>query len=124
MNTTVTDVAAQAPLSHEEAMRLQAVELDLTLDFLQSLEDSDWTTQTDCPDWNVRQMYLHVLGACEAGASMRENVHQMRAGKSHRKAHGGPLEAGLSNVQVRERAELSPAELLERLVARCPCDGS
>ena len=37
-----------------------------------------------CPDWDVREMYLHVLGTCEAGASMRENVHQRRRARKHR----------------------------------------
>lgn len=120
MNTTVSDVSSTQPLSHTDAMGLQAVELERTLELLRSLGESEWTTQTACPDWDIRQMYLHVLGACEAGASMRENVHQMRAAKKHQKAHGGPLEAGLSNVQVRERIDLSPAQLIERLADIAP----
>lgn len=120
MSPTFTDVSSRAPLSHEEAMELQATELDRTLEMLRSLDQNDWTARTDCPDWDVRQMYLHVLGACEAGASMRENVHQMRAARKHRKAHGGPLEAGLSNVQVRERTDLSPAQLVRQLAEIAP----
>jgi uncharacterized protein (TIGR03083 family) len=65
-------------------------------------------------------MYQHVLGACEAAASIRENVHQLRRARSHRKQHGGPLEAVLSAVQVRERADLSPAQILGRLTAIAP----
>jgi uncharacterized protein (TIGR03083 family) len=120
MNTTVTTVTDTDPLSHQEAMQLQADELDRTLDLLSTLDDSDWSTQTDCPDWDVRRMYLHVLGACEAAASMRENLHQMRAGKRHQKAEGGPLEAGLSAVQVRDRLDLTPAQLVARLTAVAP----
>ena len=37
-----------------------------------------WKAPTDCPAWDIRAMYQHVLGACEAGASIRENVHQLR----------------------------------------------
>jgi hypothetical protein len=65
-------------------------------------------------------MYLHVLGACEAGASMLENVHQMRAGRALRREHGGTLEAGLSATQVRDREELTPVELIGRLTAVAP----
>jgi uncharacterized protein (TIGR03083 family) len=119
-SATVTDVTDAGPLSHEEAMQLQAAELDRTLELLSALDDTDWATQTECPDWDVRQMYLHVLGACEAGASMRENLHQMRAAKRHQKSEGGPLEAGLSAVQVRDRLDLTPAELLDRLTAIAP----
>ena len=120
MSVTVTDVSATGPLTHDEAMPLQAVELERTLELLRALSDSDWHAQTECPDWDVHRMYLHVLGACEAAASMRENVHQMVAGKRHQKREGGPLEAGLSAVQVRERLDLSPAQLVERLTAIAP----
>lgn len=120
MSTTVTDVTATPALSHREAMALQATELERTLDLLRSLDDADWLVPTECPDWDVRRMYLHVLGACDAAASMRENVHQMRAAKRHQKSNGGPLEAGLSAVQVRERLDLAPAELVVRLTAVAP----
>lgn len=115
MTQTVLDVTDQAPLTHAEAMSLQATEVERTIEMLGSLRSADWSAQTDCPDWDVRRMYLHVLGALEAGASMRENIHQMRLAKKHQKAHGGPLEAGLSNVQVRERLDLSPEQLVARL---------
>ena len=120
MNTTTIDVSTLESFSHSEAMGLQATELDRTLDLLRHLDPDDWKTQTACPDWDVRQMYLHVLGACEAGASMKENIHQMQAARKHRKANGGPLEAGLSNVQVRERIDLSPTQLVERLAEIAP----
>jgi uncharacterized protein (TIGR03083 family) len=120
MNATVTDVTTSGPLSHSEAMRLQAAELDRTLELLGSLDDADWSARTDCPDWDVHHMYLHVLGACDAAASMRENVHQMLAAKRHQRSDGGPLEAGLSAVQVRERLDVTPTELVERLTAVAP----
>lgn len=120
MDTTITDVTTAPPFSHDEAMQLQAAELARTLDLLRSLGEEEWTAQTECPDWDVRRMYLHVLGACEAAASMRENGHQMLTAKRHQKVAGGPLEAGLSTVQVRERLELTSSELVERLAAIAP----
>jgi uncharacterized protein (TIGR03083 family) len=120
VNTTAIDVTNMPPLTHGEAMALQATELDRTLELLRSLSPADWSAQTDCPDWDVRRMYLHVLGACEAGASMREMVHQMRVGKRYQKLHGGPLEAGLSATQVAERLEYGPDELIARLEAVAP----
>lgn len=117
MPTNVVDVTARPPLDHDEAMTLQAAELERTLDLLRTLGETEWAAQTPCPDWDVSRMYLHVLGACEAGASRRENMHQMRAARRHRRRHGGPLEAGLSRVQVLERADVSPAELVEQLAA-------
>ncbi len=114
------DVATIAPLTHREAMDLQARELERTLAMLEGLNEADWARPTECPGWDVRAMYQHVLGACEAGASMRENLHQLRSARAHRKQHGGPLEAALSNVQVRERAELTPAQVIDRLRAVAP----
>ena len=114
------DVTDTAPLGHTEAMELLEVELDRTLEMLHTLDAADWAAQTPCPDWDVNHMYLHVLGACEAAASMRENAHQMRLARRHRARNGGPLEAGLSNVQVREREDLSPDELVARLAAVAP----
>ena len=120
MTMTTTDVTTIGPLTHDEAMRLQAHELERMLVLLRSLDDAAWTAATDCPAWDVRAMCRHVLGACEAGASMRENVHQMRRAWAYRKRHGGPLEAALSAVQVRDRAQLAPAQVVDRLTAIAP----
>lgn len=114
------DTDTIAPLTHAEAMQLQGEELDRTLALLASLDEEGWAAPTDCPEWDVRRMYLHVLGACEAGARMRENVHQLRLARARRKRLGGPLEAALSGVQVLEREELGPAEIVARLVAIAP----
>jgi len=117
---TTTDVTAIAPIGHREAMQLQATELDRAIAQLRSLGADDWSTPTVCPDWDVRRMWLHVLGACEAGASMRENTHQMLSARKRRKELGVSLEAGLSGVQVAEREALSPDELIDRLVQVAP----
>ena len=120
MTATMTDVATIKPLAHDEAMRLQAHELALTLALLRSLEDAEWTAPTDCPAWDVHALCQHVLGACEAGASVRENLHQMRRARAYRRHKGGPLEAALSTVQVCERTHLSPGQVVERLTAAAP----
>ncbi len=120
MIMTPVDATAIEPLTHDEAMRLQAQELERTLTLLRSLDEAAWATRTDCPDWDIRAMYQHVLGACEAGASMRENVHQLRVARRYRTRHGGPLEAALSGLQVRERADLDGAQIVERLAAVAP----
>ena len=120
MTRTTIDVATVASLTHREAMRLQAHELDCTLALLRSLDDAAWNAQTDCPAWDVKAMYKHVLGECEAGASMRENLHQLRRARAYRKRHGGSLEVALSTLQVSERADLAPVQIVERLAAIAP----
>jgi uncharacterized protein (TIGR03083 family) len=120
ISSSSTDTNTIEPIGHREAMALQATEFDRAIELLRSLDTDDWTVQTVCPDWDVRQMWLHVLGASEAGASMRENVHQLRAARKRRKELGVSLEAGLSSVQVAEREGLSPGELVERLTRIAP----
>ena len=117
---TITDVTSIPPIEHREAMDLQATELEHALALLRTLNTDQWSAQTSCPDWDVRRMWLHVLGACEAGASMRENMHQMRVGRKRRKDLGVSLEAGLSGVQVAEREDLTPDELIDRLERIAP----
>jgi uncharacterized protein (TIGR03083 family) len=120
IGTDPIDVPTIEPIGHAEGMALFGAELERTIELLRTLSPDQWQMQTDCPDWDVRRLQLHVLGACEAGASMRENLHQMRAGRAHQKANGGPLEAGLSAVQVDERLDLTPDELVDRLATVAP----
>jgi uncharacterized protein (TIGR03083 family) len=120
MTMTTIDVSTITPLTHQEAMRLQARELECTLASLRSLGDLAWSAPTDCPAWDIRAMYQHVLGACEAGASIRENVHQLHRARLYRKQHGGPLEAALSAIQVNERSDLRPDQIIERLDVVAP----
>jgi uncharacterized protein (TIGR03083 family) len=120
MIITPTDITTVEPLTHHEAMRLQARELERMLALLRTLDDAAWTAQTDCPAWDVRAMYQHVLGACEAGGSILENIRQLTRARAYRKQNGGPLEAALSAVQVRERADLAPAQIIGRLAAAAP----
>ncbi len=117
---STTDVTSIPAIDHQVAMEHQATELERAQELLRTLEPEQWSTQTACPDWDVRRMWLHVLGACEAGASMRENAHQMLAGRKHRKDRGVSIEEGLSAVQVSEREHLSPDELLARLEQIAP----
>lgn len=108
------------PLSHDEGLDLFAVELQRSLDLLRGLSPTEWSAQTDCPDWDVHRMYLHVLGACESGASVGEFLHQMRAARAYQRAHGGPQEAALSATQVADRRSLTPDELIARFAAVAP----
>lgn len=117
---STTEITTITAIGHREAMELQADEFDRAVTLLRALDPEEWSAQTDCPDWDVRRMWLHVLGASEAGASMRENLHQMRLARKLRKESGLVLEAGLSGVQVDERDDLSPHELVERLERIAP----
>ena len=60
-------------------------------------------------------MTAHVLGAAESGASLRETVSQWRRGVPLAKKLGlGEAVHGVNEVQIRDRAGLSPAALTRR----------
>lgn len=113
--TSATDVAAVPPIGRDEAMSLAATEHGRYVDFLAGLDPDDWGKPTDCSLWDVRAMATHVLGACEASASVRENLRQFRAARK-----SASLIDGLSAAQVAARADLSPAEIVDRLRAIGP----
>lgn len=98
-------------LDHAVAMRLAATEYERTLEMLRQI--NTWQAPTECPAWDVRELVAHVVGMAEMWSTNRQFVHQMRlTGKA------GVDE--MTALQVRERAEVSPAELIERLHKAAP----
>jgi uncharacterized protein (TIGR03083 family) len=114
---TTTDVSTIEPIGHDEAIRLAAAEYGRFVDLLRQLGPDDWGQATDCDRWDVRAVVLHVLGAMDATASVREMVHQQRRGMAVGKEIGGSALDGANEVQIRERASLSGDELVERFAA-------
>lgn len=109
-----------APLTHAQAMALQRDELQRIVALLAALRDDEWILPTDCPAWDVRRLSLHLLGACEAGASTAEMMRQMRRALARRRREGGPLEAAISATQVEARDGLHAAEIVAQLRATAP----
>jgi uncharacterized protein (TIGR03083 family) len=120
LDQAIVDVSLRPPLSHDEGLDLFAVELARVLELARGLDEAQWAAQTECPDWDVRRMYLHMLGACESGASWSELGHQMLAARRYQRSNGGPLEAALSATQVADRIALTPDALIERFAAIAP----
>ncbi len=113
MTAPTIPVAAVPPLRHEEAAALAATENERFVALVRSLDAEDWDKPTDCPAWDVRAMASHVLAMMEAGAFLPLFVRQHLAGK--RAAGDRPAVDGMTEVQVRERMHLSPAELTDQL---------
>jgi uncharacterized protein (TIGR03083 family) len=117
LSTTATAPATlprRSALDRDVAMRLAATEYDRFLDQLSTLSPSDWAARTACPAWDVRELATHVLGMAEMSASLREQLHQTRASGRAAKASGAPLINELNALQVRERARLTPDQVVER----------
>jgi uncharacterized protein (TIGR03083 family) len=114
---TAIDVGNIEPIGHDEAMRLAATEYERFMELLRRLGPDDWGTPTDCDRWDVRAVVLHVLGAMDANASVREMVSQQRRGRRVGKEIGGSALDGANEVQIRDRASLSGDELVDRVAA-------
>ncbi|MDQ3709222.1 MAG: maleylpyruvate isomerase family mycothiol-dependent enzyme [Actinomycetota bacterium] len=98
-------------------MALAETEYRRFADALRALLTQDWAKPTDCERWDVRAMVLHVLGAMEGNASLREMLHQQRLGPKLGKQIGGSSLDGVNELQVRERDHLHGDELVERLAS-------
>jgi uncharacterized protein (TIGR03083 family) len=114
-STTVRTGPRPPLLAHDEAVRLAAGEYGRFAAQLRGLDADDWTRPTDCPAWDVRRLSAHVLGMAEMVASVRSLIRQNALAARA----GGGVDA-LTALQVRERDDLRPGEILERLTAVTP----
>ena len=115
MNHTAVSVTDVPAIDHDEAMALAATEYDRFAALVESLSGDAWAAPTDCTEWTVRDMVLHVLGAAEASASSEENEHQQRAAREWAEANGRPFVDGLGAVQIAERSAIADADIPARV---------
>jgi uncharacterized protein (TIGR03083 family) len=105
----VTPTVQEQDMRHGDWMSAATEEYRRLGVLLADLSDAEWLRPTDCSEWDVREMVAHLVGAAEAGASMRALVHQARLGRRLRP--GEPGVDGMNAVQVQERADADPAHL-------------
>ncbi|HMF81833.1 MAG TPA: maleylpyruvate isomerase family mycothiol-dependent enzyme [Acidimicrobiia bacterium] len=117
MTATATHVSDIPGLSRTEAMTIAAEEFGRWLHLLRELTPDQWAAPTECEPWDVRTMVCHVLGATESHASLREMAHQMRA---YRRAKDGSMIDAMTALQIRDRASLSPDEIVPRFEGAAP----
>jgi uncharacterized protein (TIGR03083 family) len=118
---TVVRVEDVAPISHREGMALAETEYRRFTEMLQQLQPGDWSKQTVCTDWNVKQLVAHVLGFAESNASFRVFLSGMRRGKKRAAERGyDHFVHGMNEVQVEEREHLTPEELINRWTQTWP----
>ncbi len=87
-------------------------------DALAALDDDDWARKTDCTLWTVRDMAGHVLGMTRTFTALPQFVGHMAAGS--RAAGERPMIDGLTEVQVKRNASLSPRDVIEQLRELAP----
>ena len=105
-------------ITRKEALVLASAEFEKFAALAASLTPQEWATDTDCVGWDVRKMVLHVLGSADAQASPLVFLHQLRRGLPLNKEIGSHHWVdGLNELQIRERADLTDAEVVAQLQA-------
>ena len=103
-------VADIPKLTHAEARELAQTEYERLLSLLQRLEGDDWQQPTYCTEWNVRQMVAHLAGAVSQWSSFSQfRRHSMQ--NPYLKEFDEPID-GINKLQVVERVDRTPAELV------------
>jgi len=124
-----TPVEAIRALTGAEAKRVAETEYRQLVELITTFGVEDWKRSTDCPGWDVDTMLRHLLGAMQANASIRENVHQLRAGNRWAKQHsasvtdGSPRSKSLSGrlLHLTDPARRSPTTGHARCTAGLGC---
>lgn len=105
-----TTSARRSALDRSIAMTLAEAEYGRVLTQLRSLTPDQWSAPSGCPGWDVRQLAAHMLGMAEMAASLREQLRQMRKAKKA----GGVFIDALTGLQVDERQDMSPQQIVDR----------
>jgi uncharacterized protein (TIGR03083 family) len=95
----------------DEAYSLMQTSFERLMTLLESLQPEDWSKPTACTQWDVHDMVAHQAGGCASGTGYRELLRQYTA----RPKPGQLPEDVINALQVSERADRSPAELIAEL---------
>ncbi len=107
-------------LQRDAAMGLAATEYERVTAHFEQLRPEQWSSPTDCPDWDVRAMAGHMLGMVQMIASMPEMVRQQLAAKRRAKLRGNLMIDALTALQVEQNAHLTTDELIEQMRRLAP----
>lgn len=103
-------------LSHHEALDLTTVENERFLALVDTLGPNDWEQPTACARWNVRQIVAHLAGS-DAGYVKFSELKSQNSGRAQRpyRAAGFSKLDALNQIQVDDRKDASPADLIAEL---------
>ncbi len=106
-----SEVTKIPSVTADEAHSLLVTALDRLLELVEKFGPEDWAKPTACTAWNVRDMVAHQAGGYASGASYRELIRQL----SGKPGPGQLPEDKVNEIQLRDRADKSPAELIDEL---------
>lgn len=116
---TTTTARGRTRMRYADWMTAAEEEYDRLLRVLGGLAPQDWARPTDCTEWDVRQTVAHLVGAAEGNARVREGMRQLRLGR--RLVQPGQDEVdGINALQVQERQDATPGQLLQALADVAP----
>lgn len=107
-------------LDRATAMRLARDEYARVLDAVVALSPEQWTLPTDCPEWDVRAMVAHICGMAAMAATPWETSRQIRKADKEVARTGVAQIDALTGLQVSERADKTPEQLIKELRAIGP----
>ena len=108
-------------IERPEARVLAEEEFRRVATLVGSLAPDDWAQPTDCTEWDVRKLALHVLGSADAQASFGQFLHQLRRGiPLNKQIDAHHWVDGLNELQIRERSRLTNDEIVAQLAAIGP----
>lgn len=111
IGTMATQRAIDIPAAtHAEASALAQTAYERVLALLEQLEGDDWIQPTYCTEWNVRQMVAHLAGAM-TGCTTFAEFRRQNVSNPYIKEANNPVD-GVNKLQVLERADKTPAELI------------
>lgn len=95
----------------DEAHNLLQTAFERFIRLIESLDPEDWSKQTACTAWNVHDMVAHQAGGYASGTSYGEMLRQY----SRIPKNGQLPEDAINDLQVGERARMTPTELAAEL---------
>ena len=98
-------------ISEEEAYTLLTNEFKRFNQLLDKLSAEDWDKPTACTAWTVKEILAHQAGGFAGGTGYREFIRQA----STIKKPGQLIEDAINDLQVGERRDKSPAEIIAEI---------
>lgn len=114
-----TRAAGQEPWTsahdHSTAASLASTEYERLADLLGELTGEEWHRQTECPGWDVRAMAGHCIGMAQMVTGVRAAIGQQARASLATRRSGRPLIDELTDLQVRDHADLADEEVAEAM---------
>lgn len=115
--TATTDLRSLAPLARTEAVELGREEYRRFVDALAGLSPQDWSRDTDCDGWTVRDMAGHLGGAMASATRIRRSIAEQRAVKKRCARTGEHEVDAMTALQIESMADRSTDELIASMRA-------